>query len=83
MILTADGKIYEYVCDTNAEVSKVDINENAVMAVTSRDVLFLNRKGFFIASQSFNRDIKDIHIGRSGIRGMVLYHSNFDFVKVK
>ena len=83
VILTADGKIYEYVCDTNAEVSKVDINENAVMAVTSRDVLFLNRKGFFIASQSFNRDIKDIHIGRSGIRGMVLYHSNFDFVKVK
>lgn len=82
VILHQSGSSHVYSYD-GADIKEIANNKNGVLLATTRDVIFLNKQAYPLASFQVTRDIADLHISEKGMAGAVLYESGYDLIKVK
>ncbi len=82
VILKENGRISEHLYE-GADIKKIANNKSGVLFATTRDVLFLNKQGYCLASFQVTRDVSELYLEKSGRSGAILYESGYDMIKVK
>ncbi len=75
--IDTDGSNYSF--DYNGmDIKTVDINGDAIMAVTPRKLMFVTTRGFKIAEETITMDVKNIHMFSNGVKGLVVHNFGFE-----
>ena len=82
VILYSNGTAYTY-SDSKMDLKAVDINQNGVVAVSVRSVLFLDKKGFYIKEREVSSDIKNLHISGNKMEAFLIYRGSYQKINLK
>ncbi len=77
VFLNSDGDNYSYT-HKQSDITDVNVNSDAVMAVTPKSIMFITTRGYLIAQKNLSTDVKNIHMPSSGRRGMVIHNFGFE-----
>lgn len=77
VVLETDGDNYYSLYD-DADIKAIDVNDDAVMAVTPRLVMFFTTRCYKIAESDVVADVKDIQMPNTGRCGMILHNFGYE-----
>ena len=80
VVLETDGDNYYSLHDA-ADIKAIDINDDAVMAVTPRLVMFFTTRGYKIAETAVTNDIKAINMPGTGRCGLVIHNFGYEMLE--
>lgn len=80
--LDSDGNNYSCYHD-EADIKYMDVNEDAIMAVTPRKVIFYTVRGYKIAEEDVASDINSIHMPSTGRCGVLVHNFGYEMLEAE
>lgn len=80
--IDSSGSNYEYECP-EANIKMIDTNDDAVMAVTPRSIIFITTHGYKIAETEISVDIKAVHMMSNGREGIIVHNFGYETLAAK